>query len=214
MSADSIYAAMCKVVTANASPYLKHYPDDLHIHDRRFLSETESPNAEYLWSVTEYGSHICFLGAHPKDHEFGSAIISNGRTSGRDHALFHASNRGLVSISEEHAQGILKRFRYNTTSRHVFISNSREPIAAHSVTFSTGKNYQPVGNVAFSSPAEKPISLDDLVALKRIAACLVVSASQSLFTPANEPTLNGENISALILQRRDAARTPHSELVA
>lgn len=66
---DSVIQSMQDIIVKHRLELLKHYPNDLLVHDKAFLLEMASPGAHIAWVVGDRHSHIVALGLSKSENE-------------------------------------------------------------------------------------------------------------------------------------------------
>lgn len=66
---DSLLQSMQRLIVANRLQIMQTYPNDILIHDRRYLDHHAVPGATIAWVVGDLHSHMTFLGVHPEENQ-------------------------------------------------------------------------------------------------------------------------------------------------
>jgi hypothetical protein len=66
---DNIIAAMLAEIEKHGLELMQHYPNDLHLHDRRVISRNAVAGGKLAWVVGHLHTHLAVLGIHPDQNE-------------------------------------------------------------------------------------------------------------------------------------------------
>ena len=201
MNLEKTFAAMRQIVEAPNYPYLTAYKDDFYKHDRMYLERTCAPGNRYLWVVRKHGTHLIRLDVHPKMAEEGLAVLNLESVGER----FLVAGDKVMPVDDAQARKLLASFTY--AMFHGAVSKGGVALAQLAVDVSPWSSGRREGRVHYTSWVPvAAMTLGDLVALRQIAECEVIKATQSLFTPTTEVTLDGEDLWAIIDARRADCR--------
>lgn len=146
--ANKIIEAMLAQIEHHKLELLKHYPDDLLVHDRNMLSRSAHAGAKIGWVVGDCHTHLAKLGVHAKLNEGPTYLTALGS---RDRFYFIEVARSGESFSMKEV------------TREYFPSLANTPIPykriGNASAFWLYKNDTRVGTVKISRAGthEKPI---------------------------------------------------------
>lgn len=193
MSLEIVWEKLAKIVKSFDGRYLTAFADDFHKTDRAYLESDWTPKGRFLWMLREHGTFMVKLGVHPLLGEGIEAAIELGLGS----QLYLVDGFSVKNVSVTEARTLLTSHEYvcaNKSVLHRGLLLTKFEVDIHSDGFS-----QPYGEVSFDPRVDlHSISLENLIALRNIAACETVQASQSLFVPARRITLGGEDLNQMI----------------
>lgn len=189
---ERVFDAMRRIIELPVSR-LEHYRDDFYKHDRAYVERTCAGDT-YGWIVRQSGTHLVQLGRHPKMHEELQAVLETYSTL--DCYLVDAQHARVTTVSAAQLREQMSRLQYKVTGANVYRGDTR--IASIDVTFTPWSHASTPRGVVRLAAAGTTLSLDDRVALVQIAECEVVLKSQSLFTPTETVTLDGEDLRELV----------------
>lgn len=202
MSFEIVWNKLVKIVESFEGRYLTAFADDFYKTDRASLEADWTPKGRFLWMLREHGTFMVKLGVHPMLGEGIEASIELGL----DSQLYLVDGYNVKAVSVTEARTLLTSHEYvcaNKSVLHRGLLLAKFNVVIHSDGFS-----QPFGEVSFDPRIEPSmISLENLIALRNIAACETVQASQSLFVPARRITLGGEDLNQMIDDMRRRCST-------
>lgn len=110
---EQLMTALHALIAEHKIDLLKHYPDDLNVHDRRILERYMMPGATLAWVVGHTHTHLVPLGIHPKQNDMVKCFTHLSRS---DHFF-------LIKF------GANGDFNITQLNRDVFEALSSHPIA-------------------------------------------------------------------------------------
>lgn len=193
--ARALFEAMSAIVEAPNS-ILKHYKKDFYKYDAEYLARTHAIGA-HIWIVRDSGTHLARIGVHERMHLDIEAVLQDCR-DGREIYLIESERISIKRISEGRARDLMKTFEYKTHNSSV--TKDRDCIAWLDVRLTPWTDGRAPQGIVRIEPIARSFSKGDLIALRQIAECEVIAASQSLFTGTKSCTLNGVDVFDLIEQ--------------
>lgn len=192
--ADMVYEHMCN--TAHSpDALLKHYKDDLHVHDREFLNNYHIPGQEYIWLMREDGTNLAPIGINPKLCAFLKTDIELDRGG----KYYHVTESGISEVSKEKAYDLLNQTTYTALPRHAdsmrvgVIKRNDTALFDYSITPTPYENgFVDINTVTLNKEATHA---DKYVLLQMIAHGGISGVSASLFSKINVFNLDNESIS-------------------
>lgn len=197
-----LFNAMAQLLKLPTMAFFQHYTKDFFEHDRRELITWGAPGARYIWVVRDSGTHLIRIGVDPKSCEYGMAVleqISRNRNcpSALFVRIFEITDRTITEIDVGHAQRLLGASSDAYKVRNGVVSrrdggNSYRDLATLRIDTQTRSAAMPLRHVRFTT--SNKLSPADVGALRIIAQCEVVRASQSLFTSPASIEIDGVDV--------------------
>ena len=165
-TAQSIFEAMKRIVEAPGYPLLQAYKDDFYKRDLEQLVARWNPKSRAIWVVTPNGTHLNFIGHHPKQIEGVQAAVDSGY---RDIEIYLLSAKGATPVTRERAISEAQNLDFKVKDHCVF-NKAGDKLAMFEIE-PYGQMYRNRACVHFTSAS--PTSKDAFVlsALVEMAVC-------------------------------------------
>jgi hypothetical protein len=189
VTTNAVYKALCNIVNSPGFGLLKHYLDDLHLHDRVFLEAQAGPNTQFIWCVRDSGTYIVRLGVHPKHDEWMRAVIDQNISQQEFFRIvvgLSVEDVKVTKITQDQAKASLGKYAYTVINNWVL--HKGNPIAELYIHTRRNEQHQLGADVKVVS--KQVLSQIHIGAILLIAQNEVVVATGSLFTSIFSMTLN------------------------
>lgn len=185
LTAQQIHAAMAGIVEAPGYPLLQHYKDDFYKHDLQNLVNCWSVNARAIWVVTPNGTHLNFVGHHPRQIDEVDATLHTGYAN---FEIYLLQAKGITRITSERALAEAKKLDFHLKPGGHVTDALGNTVAYMSIT-PTGSICRRTTNVHFEPGIAFTGSPTQLVALRNIAIQASISEVQTLFMAVERITV-------------------------
>jgi hypothetical protein len=191
--ARTVFEAMRAIVEAPGS-ILKHYKQDFYKYDARYLARTHALGL-HVWILRDSGTHLVRIGVHERMNLELDAALHAGREECEIY-LIDPERVSIKPITEARVRDLMKSFEYQTNNGNV--TKAGQCIAWLDVRITPWSDGKPPQGIVKIETMSQRLSKGDLIALRQIAECEVIAATQSLFTGTKECTIRGEDVFDLI----------------
>ena len=207
-TAQSIFEAMKRIVEAPGYPLLQAYKDDFYKRDLEQLVARWNPKSRAIWVVTPNGTHLNFIGHHPKQIEGVQAAVDSGY---RDIEIYLLSAKGATPVTRERAISEAQNLDFKVKDHCVF-NKAGDKLAMFEIE-PYGQMYRNRACVHFTSAS--PTSKDAFVlsALVEIAIQENIIACSSLFSGVTMITLDHDVVVGSCLVPVKTHRNEHQFVV-
>jgi hypothetical protein len=197
--AAMLFAKMTAIVEQPGYPLLTSYKNDLYAFDKAMIMLEASPDARFLWTVRENGTHLYRIGVHGKSNEGAEAAIRAGMTStALGCELYLIEGDSLQQVTDYQARYAMRRMDFTISGSNVRDAKGQILASIDIDTFrkpGDGNNYAKVDFQLNSNRPVAELKYAVVSALRTIAIDESVSRCQSLFVRVESITLDGKDLS-------------------
>lgn len=195
------FEMMKSIVETPGFRFLKEYKRDFYTYDKEYLYNTMTPHARYLWVVREMGSHLIRLKVHPKMCEEGCAVLN----ADRDVQCYIVMPRLVRPVTREAAMQELATMSYAVLRdgelTHVRKGMRHLATARFTCHRPPCKPREWAADLSVGISGAAGLDDDDIVAIRQILECDVISREQSLFVRMPKISVHGEDLIEIIERR-------------
>jgi len=199
--AHTLLAKMAVVFAAFAERHPTTRKQDFVLHDHAIIHAFLTQGSDFIWVLTPYGTHLTPVGLHAKTNEWAFATVECAQSAGYVYEIYHVTADAVRRISEKPALTLAHKLRYITLNGRVHRASDQKHIGNVTVDI-LDQNLHAA--IHISSIGTGALSLEDLVALGRIANDEAIIKAHSFWVKPRELLIDGEDLHQLIAQRRAA----------
>lgn len=185
ITAQQIFAAMSAIVEAPGYPLLQSYKSDFYKLDLESLKRNWSAQARAIWVVTPNGTHLTFIGHHPRQVEDVDASVHCGYSN---IDVFSLSPSGIKRITAAQAIDEAKKLDFKLKNGAEVTDALGNTVAYMRIT-QTGNSCRRRTTVHYEPGLAFTGSPSQLVALGNIAIQASIAEVQTLFVAVERITV-------------------------